>query len=476
MRTAFVSAIGLLSACAPAPSDTAVDATSELVDIDPFGAAALVSASFGAANPGSELIARRPVFEVDGAPLGELLTFSLADVDLSDEAPCDALFCGADRFSVLASDSEELPLWAWSSAGALVGIDEGEALAFDFEGQRWLTLGERGAVDAWTGERVRGLVPYLASEAELEANLMERELAVEGLRYGIPTCGGNYGTAMASLWGVTAYSNGSCSGSGSGTYQCVELIDRFHRQTTSHYGNANTYDDGDNPRRMNMIFFANNNGTYGPKVGDVLISNGGSYGHVGLVYSVATSSLTVMDQNFSSTSALRSISRSNTNVSGFSTSYSISGWIRPGWEFGGNLDSTSSIYGWTVRNASIVAEDSTGFTINPSSDPGLVSPSGLQIDGASGRYRYVKIRMKSSAPDGNVRVYFTTANSTSWNETKAVSATVSTNNSWTTVAVDMASNSYWKASRVNQLRVDPASNGNSGSSDTITIDKIWLEP
>lgn len=43
------------------------------------------------------------------------------------------------------------------------------------------------------------------------------------------------------------------------------------------------------------------------------------------------------------------------------------------------------------------------------------------------------------------------------------------------VTVNLGVNGYWVyGGRVNQIRIDPASNGNSSSSDTIVIDKAWF--
>lgn len=466
-----------LGGCAATqPYDTSADAArDEAVDDVGPEARVVVLRSLYAAFPGASLVDEREVFDPAGEFVGTLLTVQVAP--MQDEAECDAFFCGAELYSVLASDRADLPTWAFATAGGPLGAPDDADLAFDPNQRGWYWFAGDLLVDI-DGSTVdpAELDLYQPPVEHLDAWDQQRAAAWDELRQPASGCTGSYGSSLGSYWGVTAYSNGSCTGTGSGTYQCVEFIDRFHTVTTSHVGNANTYDDGDNPRKMNMIFFANNNGTYGPKTGDIVISNGGTYGHVAISTAVPSTSMTVLHQNWSSTTGSLTMSRSSTNVSGFSSSYSVAGWSRPGWEFGGSLDSTSSIYGWTVRNATITAEDSTGFTLNPSSDPGLVSPSGLNINGSSGKYRYVKVRMKSLAPDGTVRVYFTTAASTSWDEAKAVSGTVSTSGSWATVAIDMSSNSYWTASRINQLRVDPANNGNSGSSDLITIDKIWLEP
>ena len=61
-------------------------------------------------------------------------------------------------------------------------------------------------------------------------------------------------------------------------------------------------------------------------------------------------------------------------------------------------------------------------------------------------------------------------------ETQAEQTTVATTGVWSTVTVDMGVNGKWVyGGRVNQIRVDPATNGNSGSADLITIDRVWFE-
>jgi hypothetical protein len=62
-------------------------------------------------------------------------------------------------------------------------------------------------------------------------------------------CSGDYGLEIGSYRGVPAYSNGNswdCTGTGSGTYQCVEYVKRFYSaamyfNTSGLSGNANVY-------------------------------------------------------------------------------------------------------------------------------------------------------------------------------------------------------------------------------------------
>lgn len=472
-----------LLACSSTASDnltaTPVDSGGALAPA--LDAAALVRARVSAAFPGAVLVDTEPVSWPDGAPLGELLVFAV-DEPSPLEAECAALFCGAELYSVLASDLFELPFWVAATSGGPQGLPFGAELVYAPQSATWGWRRD-GALEAQDAADLDALAGDWSPEPTwVEAWAAERDAAWQELLVPRSGCGSSYGTVLDSFQGVSAYSNGTCSGTGSGTYQCVEFTDRVHKVTASHSGNANSYNDGTAPRKMNMMYFTNNNGTYAPKRGDLVVSDSGTYGHVAIVDSTSSSAATLIDQNWSASSATHSVTLSSTKL-GSMGSYTIAGWLRPGWDFGSsNLDTSSSVYGWTVLRATQTGANSTGVTINPSSDPGLRSPSGLYLhpvpSSAGGEgYGKVKIRLKSSAPDGNVRVYFITTTDSTWDESKAESTTVKTDGSWQTVTVDMSVNGYWVyGGRVNQIRVDPASNGNSGSSDSISIDAVWFEP
>lgn len=449
-----------------AVTEDGADSGSGLVDIEP---ADLVAHRVYRLYPDAEETGARVVENPDGSRLGLLVTWQIGE-DEPDEGA--GVFRGSGSFSVLVSDDPELPLWLMSTAGAPVGLPPG-ALVYVPRDQRWFTRDALGALRALDGDDFTEVparaLPGSASAAE--ENLRAREAAEDDLLQAVASCSGNYGTALGSLWGITAYSNGSCSGTGSGSHQCVSFIDRLHPTTASHSGNANTYDDSNNARRMNMFQYTN--GSLTPQVGDVCVSNGGTYGHVCALYALTSTTGTVIHQNWSSSSATLRISRSGDTLGNLSSSYTIANLLRPGWNFGNAIDTTSSIYGWSVRNASVTSVDSTGFTINPGSDPGFTSPSGLQLDPT--HYTKLKIRMSSRAPDGNVRVYFTTSTYSSWSELQAESTTITTDGAWRDVTVNLGVNGYWVyGGRVNQIRIDPANNGNSGSADTIRIDKAWF--
>ncbi len=434
-----------------------------------------------AAFPGAELTGEREVYDLDGQPLGMLLTFRIGEGEPWLEG---ALFQGEGYYSTLASYDEALPLRLSSTFGRLSrDLDDVDLVYAPWE-QAWLYFDADGVLyDALDDSPVddQDYQDHRVDEVGAALNREARAQASDELMLAAASCGSSYGRALDSYDGITAYSNGSCSGTGSGRYQCVEYIDRVHPVTTSHSGNADSYAVGRNARNMDMILFRNG-GSRSPLFGDIVVSDAGTYGHVGILKSVGSSSATVIHQNWSASSATMNVSRSGTSLGGFSSGYPIYGWLRPGWNFNsGNGDSTSGIVGWSVRNASITQAKTKGFQINPGSDPSVTSPSGLNLNpyrttsGAGNGYGKIKIKMKSSCPDGNVKVYFTTSAYPSWSEAQSESTRITTDGSWRYVTVDMRVNGYWVyGGRVNQIRIDPCNNGNSGSSDIVGIDKVWF--
>ncbi|RJR20021.1 MAG: CHAP domain-containing protein [Nitrospiraceae bacterium] len=182
-----------------------------------------------------------------------------------------------------------------------------------------------------------------------------------------------FGTDLGDFNGVTAYSNGSTSyysgqqnyynGSYTGIkWQCVEYVRRYY---LSWYG-INLY----NGSGMNANEFYSrasemgldsypNGGTTAPQVGDILVSNGGSYGHVAIVRSVSGNQVCTIQQNFSNDSGdvnrCLALTESNGSfsVSGSSGSYPVQGWLRAG----GSLPITGLRVGLLVRNAASVDAD-----------------------------------------------------------------------------------------------------------------------
>ena len=156
----------------------------------------------------------------------------------------------------------------------------------------------------------------------------------------------DYGTQVGSftLNGVTvpAYSNGnndynSKTWSSYGLqYQCVEYVNRFYVQALGHTnmihtGNANQYFSSASGRGLDAY---PNGGTVPPQPGDILCSNGGSYGHVAIVREVTNNNIYVIHQNWANSASDNSkkismaVSGGKYTISGFSSKYPVVGWLR----------------------------------------------------------------------------------------------------------------------------------------------------
>jgi surface antigen len=123
------------------------------------------------------------------------------------------------------------------------------------------------------------------------------------------------GAILASYKGVPARSNqnypyGSCGGrSAYGLrYQCVEYVRRFYHlvkgmetregMTEKRWDNANTFFKSAAEKGLNAF---ENGGPVPPLPDDILVFQGGPYGHVAIVTAVDHDHLEVIEQNFSST-------------------------------------------------------------------------------------------------------------------------------------------------------------------------------
>ncbi len=157
-----------------------------------------------------------------------------------------------------------------------------------------------------------------------------------------------FGTYLGEFSGVAAYSNGNTSYYSdvsnyvNGTYtgiqwQCVEYVRRYYLLVygidlaSMHLGDANTWYD--NASAMGLERYPNGSST-SPQVGDILVSEGGDYGHVAIVKSVSGSQVCTIQQNFSNDSTdvnrclTLAVSGGNYTVGGFSATYPIEGWLR----------------------------------------------------------------------------------------------------------------------------------------------------
>ncbi|MBP8966207.1 MAG: CHAP domain-containing protein, partial [Paludibacteraceae bacterium] len=160
---------------------------------------------------------------------------------------------------------------------------------------------------------------------------------------GQTNCVTPFGTLLGSFNGVDAYSNCNTNyyseihNYWGGTYtgikwQCVEYVNRYYKIVygldlfgTKCFGNANSYYS--NAKNAGLLAYPNG-GSIAPQVGDILCSNGMTYGHVAIVMEVGTNFVKVIHQNFSNSNCFMTLNRSGNTVSGFNGNYPIEGWVR----------------------------------------------------------------------------------------------------------------------------------------------------
>ncbi len=165
----------------------------------------------------------------------------------------------------------------------------------------------------------------------------------------------SFGINLGSYNGVSSYSNCSvycvsCNGN-CGIYnyidgdyigikwQCVEYVRRYYYQVygrdlaSYHRGDANTFYD--NASKMGLERYPNG-GAVAPQVGDIVVSEGGGYGHVAIVRSVNDNQVCTIQQNFTNTTTDVNLCRTLTNSQGSYTlasfssngNYPVTGWLR----------------------------------------------------------------------------------------------------------------------------------------------------
>lgn len=168
-----------------------------------------------------------------------------------------------------------------------------------------------------------------------------------------------YNSYLGDADGVAVYSNGSTgyfsnvqytvsnyTGSSYSTgykWQCVEFVVRYYwlkYNLRIRGGNANTFFRDAEIKGLNRY---ENGGVVAPQVGDILVSEGGSYGHVAVVRAVGSDHVVVAQQNWANAASDVSTRLSMTvtwyyppvgppspsyRVAGFSASYPVRGWLR----------------------------------------------------------------------------------------------------------------------------------------------------
>ncbi|MBU0975990.1 CHAP domain-containing protein [Patescibacteria group bacterium] len=157
-----------------------------------------------------------------------------------------------------------------------------------------------------------------------------------------------FGSYLGEFNGVAVYSNGYAEYySGQANYvngiytgikwQCVEYVRRYYLLVygldlaSKYLGDANTWYN--NATIMGLDRYSNGN-SIAPQVGDILVSDGGPYGHIAIIRKVSDDQVCTVQQNFSNnTNDINRcfslvISNGKYTVGNFSSNYPIKGWLR----------------------------------------------------------------------------------------------------------------------------------------------------
>jgi len=237
-----------------------------------------------------------------------------------------------------------------------------------------------------------------------------------------------YGTYEGEYNNVFCYSNGSTTYNSGQTnsvtinghsvstglkYQCVEFVQRYYAfiyglEIDQYFGNANSFYSG--ASGAGLVAYAN--GTIEPKVGDIVCSNGGTYGHVAIIRDVTSTSVTVIQQNWSNTSAdlNKVLTRSGNTIGSFSASYSVIGVVRRQCTSTSNSewDFTTNQLCWTIRqdaaHSDFLASDWWRL-ISRNKQPQIISPD-LTANYSSFNKIAIRLSITATAPSTICRVYF----------------------------------------------------------------------
>ena len=149
----------------------------------------------------------------------------------------------------------------------------------------------------------------------------------------------DYGDTLGFFYETAAISNGSYTGTGNGVWQCVEFVERYYNHAADWSGNVSDWfkDTEVEERKMNSH---KNGGPVPPIPGNVLVWEGGKFGHISLVKSIdfANQKIRLIDQNRSIdpeaelsfivvTEGEERIYTFESNPTGLGTSYSLRGWL-----------------------------------------------------------------------------------------------------------------------------------------------------
>jgi LysM repeat protein len=170
--------------------------------------------------------------------------------------------------------------------------------------------------------RRRTLAPGESAETaqltldDLFAEVDAAQAPADGMGKGSSAAAG-WGTELASFNGVSAYSNGGDSryfkrGEYGHMYQCVEFVNRYSAQangTGNMIGTGNAIDyAGDSRAKFGYRWTPNNGQDELPQAGDILVFEGGTYGHVAIATGGDETGVGMIQQNTRSANATLSVS------------------------------------------------------------------------------------------------------------------------------------------------------------------------
>ena len=321
--------------------------------------------------------------------------------------------------------------------------------------------------------------PSLASEDLVPRAALECEATAPAP---VTACGGNSGAVLTTYQGVPFYSNGSCTGTWNGEFQCPEAVKRYNLHLDWH-GNASTYCEVDALRERNLIFLPNQGGSPGLD-GDIIAFDGPScgkgVGHVGVRCGTPDPGhWELCDQNRAwraSDDPLR-LKRTGGALESFSTHCLVCGSSRPGWDFSDTLGLGTGSHGFTLVDMRLVSADSTAIRLSPGdSSPQLVSPANLRLnpDPRKGGYGRLHLFLRSSGGIQGLVVRFRSESDSGWDDARARFAPIAADGGWHDVVVDLAANPGWvSGDRIDQIRIDPVQRGNlAGARGTLDLD--WM--
>ena len=259
------------------------------------------------------------------------------------------------------------------------------------------------------------------------------------------TCAGNSGAVLTTYFGVPFYSNGTCTGTWEGAYQCPEAVKRYGLHPDWH-GNAATYCDRAALRQRNLILVPNEPSA--PTLnGDIVAFDGPScgkgVGHVGVRCGARDADhWSLCDENRTSRAANDPLELTRTGgaLDSFGTSCLVCGSSRPGWDFSDVEGLGTGTHGWTLTDLRLVSADATAIRLDPgASTPQMLSPAGLRLnpDPREGGYGRLRIFLRSSAGTRWLRVHFTTESDGAWDEEKEQFAAMPGNGGWSEVVVEL---------------------------------------